>query len=254
MSAGARGPGEFCWIDVRTPRPPEARAFLAALLGWTYAEHADGSHRMRIGGRDIGALRDAEAASPSDGAVAGVRVAMLVEHAAHAAERVVSLGGTAVPPVADDERRLVACADPDGAAFDLWEPVGSRGSEVGGREVGAPGWFAVLATDVPRAAAFYDGVLGWSSETMRMRGTTYTTFSRGDRPVAGMLPIGREMRDARPRWTAYFTVRDVVESARQASVMGARLTVQVRNAEGVGLFCGIESPQGVRLHLLQPAR
>ena len=34
----ARQPGEFCWINLLTPEPEEAKAFFAGVLGWTYGE------------------------------------------------------------------------------------------------------------------------------------------------------------------------------------------------------------------------
>ena len=38
MTTGTRRAGDFCWINMLTPRPAEAREFFGALLGWTYGE------------------------------------------------------------------------------------------------------------------------------------------------------------------------------------------------------------------------
>ncbi len=36
MATGIRDAGDFCWINILTPRPTEAMAFFARVLGWTY--------------------------------------------------------------------------------------------------------------------------------------------------------------------------------------------------------------------------
>ena len=53
-----RKAGEFCWINMLTPRPAEAMEFFAAVLGWTYFEMPGIGHGIQVGGRDIGGLFD----------------------------------------------------------------------------------------------------------------------------------------------------------------------------------------------------
>ena len=60
MTTGTRKSGEFCWINMLTPRPTEARAFFGKLLGWTYGEIPGMGHAVKVGGRDIGGLFDLE--------------------------------------------------------------------------------------------------------------------------------------------------------------------------------------------------
>ena len=38
MATGIRRTGEFCWINMLTPRPAQAMEFFARVLGWTYFE------------------------------------------------------------------------------------------------------------------------------------------------------------------------------------------------------------------------
>lgn len=60
MATSLRKVGEFCWINVLTPRPPEAMEFFARVPGWTYFEMPGMGHGVRAGGRDIGGLFDQE--------------------------------------------------------------------------------------------------------------------------------------------------------------------------------------------------
>ena len=58
MTTGIRPMGDFCWINMLTPQPADARAFFGRLLDWTYVEMPGMGHRVQVGGRDIGGLFD----------------------------------------------------------------------------------------------------------------------------------------------------------------------------------------------------
>ena len=58
MATGFRKAGEFCWINMLTPPPAEAREFFSKLLGWTYVELPGMGHSVQVGGRDVGGLLD----------------------------------------------------------------------------------------------------------------------------------------------------------------------------------------------------
>jgi len=60
MTTGTRKAGDFCWINMLTPNPAQAREFFGKLLGWTYVEMPGMGHRIQVGGRDIGGLFDLE--------------------------------------------------------------------------------------------------------------------------------------------------------------------------------------------------
>jgi catechol 2,3-dioxygenase-like lactoylglutathione lyase family enzyme len=52
MANGLRKAGEFCWTNMLTPRPAEAREFFGRILGWTYFEMPGIGHGVRVGGRN----------------------------------------------------------------------------------------------------------------------------------------------------------------------------------------------------------
>ena len=60
MTTGTRKAGDFCWINMLTPNPAQAREFFGKLLGWTYVEMPGMGHRIQVGSRDIGGLFDLE--------------------------------------------------------------------------------------------------------------------------------------------------------------------------------------------------
>jgi predicted enzyme related to lactoylglutathione lyase len=253
MATGPRRVGDFCWINLLTPKPEQARAFFGALLGWTYNEIPGMGHIVKVGGRDIGSLFDREGPNtPKGPPLIGVMVK--VASADATCERVRSLGGKAQPAFdVMANLRMAVCTDPNGAEFDVWEPKKQLGTDADSRAHGAPSWFETMTTDVDRAAKFYFGVFGWTPEIMPMPGTTYTTFKHGTEYIAGMLQITAQMGEMRPHWSTYFTVKDADETAREAVKLGAFLCVPVQGVAGVGRLCGITSPQGVTFFVMQYA-
>ena len=95
MATGMRKTGEFCWINMLTPEPAEARAFFGKLLGWTYFEMPGMGHRVQVGGRDIGGLFDLDGPNTPQGTPPSIGVMVKVENADAVCEKVTALGGKA---------------------------------------------------------------------------------------------------------------------------------------------------------------
>ena len=255
MKSGTRRDGEFCWINMLTPRPDEARAFFGNLLGWTYSEIPGMGHAVQVGGRDIGGLVDLDGPNTPKGTPPHIGVMVKVEDADAVCEKVSALGGEAKPAFdIMNQGRMAVCTDPNGAQFDVWEPKAMHGTDVDTGLHGAPSWFETLTTDVDRAAQFYSGLFGWAPESTSISGLEYTTFMLGPEFVAGMMKITPEMGVSRPHWGTYFTVDDVDAAAREATDLGANLCVPPRDIPGVGRFCGVTSPQGVPFYVIKYAR
>ena len=73
MATGTRKTGEFCWINMLTPQPEQAREFFGQILGWSYFEMPGLGHGVKVAGRDIGGLFDLEGPNTPPGAEAGDR-------------------------------------------------------------------------------------------------------------------------------------------------------------------------------------
>lgn len=255
MTTGTRKPGDFCWINMLTPQPAEARAFFGKLLGWTYIEMPGMGHVVQAGGRSIGGLFDLDGPNTPKGTPPLIGVMVLVDSADAAGAKVASLGGRAMPAFDIMEQgRMAVCFDPNGANFDVWQAKKSAGTDADSSVHGAPSWFETMTTDVDRAAKFYAALFGWTPETMPMPGGSYTTFKLGDAYVAGMMQIAPQMGAMQPHWGTYFTVNDADETAREAVGLGARICVPPQDVPGVGRFCGITSPQGVTFYAIKYSR
>lgn len=252
MATGTRKTGDFCWINMLTPRPAEACAFFGKLLGWTYGEIPGMGHFVKVGGHDIGGLFDLEGPNTPPGTPPLIGVMVKVDSADAVCEKVAALGGKALPAFdIMDQGRMAVCFDPNGANFDVWEPKKGHGTDVDSTQHGAPSWFETLTTDTSRAAEFYSGLFGWTPEVMPMPGGNYTVFKLGAAPVAGMLAIAPEMGKLPPHWAVYFTAKDIDAAVREAAELGAKLCVPVHDIPGVGRFAGLTSPQGVMFFVIQ---
>jgi uncharacterized protein len=255
MSTRVRRAGEFCWFNMLTPAPTEAREYYSKLLGWTYVELPGMGHIVQVGGRDVGGLWDLAGPNTPPGTPAHIGVMVKVESADATGEKVASLGGKALPAFdVMDKGRMAVCFDPNGAEFDVWEPRASAGTEVDNTLPGAPSWIETMTTDAKRATPFYSGLFGWTSEVMNTTGLEYTIFKLGPEPVAGMLQITPEMGKVPSHWLTYFTVTDVEKSVKEAVELGSKLCMTMKEAPGVGRFCMLTSPQGVSFYLIQYIR
>jgi predicted enzyme related to lactoylglutathione lyase len=255
MTTGTRTIGEFCWINILTPKPPESRAFFAAVLGWTYAELPGVGHIIRVGGRDMGGLFDVVSPRTPDGTPPIVGVMVKVSDADASRDRVVELGGKADPAFdIGDAGRMAVCFDPSGAELDVWQPKSMHGTDADSALPGAPVWFELMTHDLDRAVEFYSRLFGWTARSMPpptpdMR---YTVFELSGKPVAGAMQITPRMGNVRSRWRTYFTVSDIEIAMRRATELGARVDMAVRDVPG-GRIAGLSSPHGVEFCLSERA-
>jgi|SRR6516225_6326760 len=254
MPGGTRKTGEFCWINMLTPQPEEARAFFGQLLGWSYVELPGVGHVVKVAGHEIGGLFDLAGPNVPQRTPPLIGVMVKVESADAMVEKVTSLGGKAKPAFDIMENlRMSVCFDPNGAEFDVWEPKKGHGTDVDSSLPGAPSWFETMTTDVDRATKFYSALFGWTPRAMPMRGSNYSTFKLGSADVAGMIQITPQMGELRPHWVTYFTVKDVAATADDALGLGGKLCMTIKEVPGICRFCGITSPQGVTFRVVEYA-
>jgi predicted enzyme related to lactoylglutathione lyase len=253
MARRIRKPGEFCWINMLTPQPSKARDFFAELFGWTFVEMPQfAGYSIKLAGSDMGAMYDVNGPQTPKGTPPHIGVMVKVQSADATAEKFKSLGGSVKFAMDIGQNlRIACCVDPDGAGIDLWEPKTAHGSDVDGGEHGAINWFELITRDPVRAAKFYGGVFGWTTQAMPSPGIDYTVFNLDGAGVAGMLKMKPEMGSMPQQWATYFTVRDAEQSARDAVKLGGKVCMPMKQVPQVGKIVGIQSPQGVWFYIIQ---
>src|SRR3954451_23350365 len=157
-------PGVPCWVDIAVPDPDTTIAFYRGLFGWEVEDvmppEAPARYFVgRIRGGDVAAI-----GSRPDGASGDPEWQTYVwgTGAEQTAAKVRDAGGSVLAEPFDvgDAGRMAVFADPEGAAFAVWQPGRHRGATVV-NEHGSVNFNILHTADGAAAEAFYGAVFGW---------------------------------------------------------------------------------------------
>jgi predicted enzyme related to lactoylglutathione lyase len=262
-------PGVPCWIDTTQPDPAAAAEFYGALFGWDFADvmppDSPGEyHVARLGGGDVAAVSSQPEGAPP---AAVWNTYVWVEDAAETAARVAAEGGTVLtePFEVGPSGSMAVCADPEGAAFCLWQPGEHRGAAVV-NEHGSLNFNVLNTRDPETAKRFYGAVFGWETIDMGEGGYGWTLPAYGDflearqpgmrdnmaamgapprfeEVVASMTTIAADDRATPAHWGVTFAVDDADEIAGRAAELGGTVVVAPFDAPWVRMTV-ITDPQG----------
>jgi uncharacterized protein len=260
-------PGVPCWIDHSSPDPAGAAAFYGGLFGWelqeTMPEGAPGSYlQARLGGGLVAAV-----GSQMESAPATWNTYIWVENADETAANVREAGGSVLSEPMDifDSGRMAFFADPEGAAFGVWQPNQHRGAAVV-NEPGSLNFNGLHTRDLEGAKAFYGAVFGWEALPMGMwalpaygdhlealnPGTRARTVEMGgptrfEEVVAAVTEIAD---DTPPHWDVTFGIADADAIAGRAAELGGTVLVPPFDAPWIRGTV-IRDPQGATFNANQ---
>jgi predicted enzyme related to lactoylglutathione lyase len=252
-------PGTFCWHDAATTDVPAAKGFYGELFGWSFMDMPMGNGQdysmAQLRGKDVGAVCPQQPDMAAQGVPPHWTAYIAVARVDDTAAKVEGLGGKVLAGPFDvmDVGRMAMVQDPTGAVVALWEPMKHIGASVVG-EPGAVAWNELMTTDPAKAAAFYTGLLGWSTKSSQIPGIEYTEFFVGERAAGGMMKIAPEMGPIPPIWLVYFMVEDCDASAERAQRMGAKVLAPPMDIPSVGRIASLQDPQGAVFALFQLPR
>jgi uncharacterized protein len=261
-------PGVPCWIDTSQPDPDAALAFYSGLFGWEFEnvmpEGSEGEYFMgRIRGGDVAAV-----ASTSEGAperpVWNTYIA--VQSADESAERARAAGGAVLTEPFDvlDSGRMAVLADPEGAAFCVWQAKNHQGARVV-NEHGSLNFNGLSTRDREAAKTFYGAVFGW--QTLELpAGVMWTLPGYGDHleenapglheqmaqmgapegfidVVARLDPIAKTDSDTPAHWSVTFAADDAGAAAAKARELGGKVVSGPLDAPWSRIVV-LEDPQG----------
>ncbi|WP_105969339.1 VOC family protein [Streptomyces geranii] len=216
--------GGPCWVELGTTDLEATQRFYADLFGW----RPETDTREEMGGYTIAHLGDAPVAAfvplgEEKGPVSWY-VTFAVADVDATLAKLRAAGGSVAMESGDvpGMGRFASAADPDGAAFQLWQDKGFAGAGL----LNAPGtlgWVELAARDTEQAQAFYTGVLGWSVTSTPQ----YTHFGVEGAEFGGMLAMSDMYPPGTPsHWLPYFAVEDVDTSADTATRAGATIAME----------------------------
>jgi predicted enzyme related to lactoylglutathione lyase len=255
--------GVPCWVDVSAPDLPAAARFYEGLFGWKVEERSPGYLVGQLGGADVAGIGSLIPDAP-----VAWNTYIRVDSAAETAAKLTAAGGKVLrgayetPGVA----RVVACADPTGAEFGVYEPAGL----IGAQAVNEPGTFnfnELNTADFEGSAVFYGSVFGWETEPLEFEGASFTMWRRpgygdfletidpgvrrrhqetGAPPgftdaVAWMQALSEE--GGTPHWSVTFSVDDADAVAARAERLGATVVAAPYDA-GPSRITVLRDPQG----------
>lgn len=248
-------PGTFCWIELHTTDPQEARRFYTELFGWEAGDIPVGPDDIytiyRLRGQSVAASFALDAQRKEAGVPSNWLSYVSVENVDDAAKSAAELGGTIIAGPFDvmDAGRMVILSDPGGAPLALWQTKSNPG--IGLRdEPGSLGWNDLATPDTGRAGEFYSALFGWEARVSEGE-FPYTVFHRPDGSmVGGMYALTPDM-PMPSCWLPYFVVEAADEAAARARTLGATVVMEGHDIAGVGRIAMLTDPTGAMFYVIQ---
>jgi predicted enzyme related to lactoylglutathione lyase len=224
MKKDTFAPGEPCWIDCGTDLT-KGPQFYADLFGWTIQGLGE-----EAGGYSMAIKGDVEVAGFGPQQNPGTPMWSVYFHtddATKTAELVTSNGGTVLfaPMQVMEAGHLAIFADPQGAAFSVWQPNQHRGFG----EVNEPGtycWAELTTPELDAAKRFYGSVFGLTAKASDDETMAYVELQRDGTSIGGMMqPPETAPADLPPFWGVYFAVEDADATVAKAEALGGATIV-----------------------------
>jgi predicted enzyme related to lactoylglutathione lyase len=246
--------GRPLWYELMTTDSKAAEAFYKAVVGWS-ASPFEGSpqpYTMFFRGKDApvaGVLTTpADVQAPPFWAMY-VGVPKLEDARAH----LLRLGGRECSPVIDIPAvgRMQMMADPQGAAFYIYQPASTEYPPEAAAEVGEASWHELMTTDPPAAMKFYSEVFGWQpGDTVDMGPIgNYYMFNRPHGAIGGMMNKPPEMAHIPNNWQIYFRVPDINAAVERIKANGGQILNGPLEVPGGDWVLNGMDPQGAAFSL-----
>ena len=107
-------------------------------------------------------------------------------------------------------------------------------------------WYDITSNDAAATQAFYCGVMGWTAADAGLKDRSYTIFSQGAMPVAGLAQITPAMdaTGAIERWRGHIGVDNVDAYSARVEAAGGTIQRMPQDIPDVGRFAVIADPHG----------
>lgn len=251
-------PGNFCWVEVGTTDPAQAKRFYSKLFGWELEDLPVGPESiytmLKKRGRQIGGMYELSPDQRAKGIPPHWLSYVSVENADAVAQKAATLGGKVVLDAFDvmEVGRMAVLTDPSGASFAVWQPKTHAGAQL----VDEPGtvcWTELATRDTHGAARFYHGLFDWAEEKKDMGPATYSMLLNGPQPAAGMIEMTEDWAGIPPHWMPYFAVENCDATAAEAAVLGGKVCNPPADIPGIGRFAVLQAPDGALFSVIQLA-
>lgn len=253
--------GTPCWYELMTAEGQldAAGQFYGAVLGWTVADAGmEGFtyHLAKAGEAMVAGVMGPPPDAPDMPPFWMVYFAVDDGDAAVAAIR--AAGGSIFRELNEipGTGRFAICADPQGAAFGILEPIPmDSGPPAGGAwDQSKPGhgnWHELMSTDPAAGLKFYGEIFGWTASTAMDMGEmgTYQIFAHKGTDIGGMMGLG--MMPA-PCWLPYFGVPGITAAVEGVTNNGGSVLHGPVEVPGGAMIAVAKDPQGAVFAVVGP--
>lgn len=109
---------------------------------------------------------------------------------------------------------------------------------------GTPCWIELVTPDRDRAVAFYGALFGWTAGEPSEEFGGYSMFMKGDRPIAGLMPVVEGMTGP-PTWSVSLATPDAAKTAALAGERGGSVVVEPMQIADLGTMVVVTDGSGV---------
>lgn len=245
-------PGKFIWFEHVSDDPAQAKAFYAALLGWSVKEVPMGEQpypMLHNGETPIGGLRGDAGGSASHWACW-----MSVEDVAAKVGAAEGAGGKMLMPPTDFPGfgRGAMLQDPQGAMFGIWRST--SGDDVPDPDrppVGSWCWCELMTDDAAAALVFYEQAFGYEHDEMPMPQGSYFVLKTGGVSRGGLM--ANPQPGVAPNWMPYVEVADADATAAKARSLGGSVLLEPSDIPQVGRIAVLTDAQGAPFGVIRGA-
>lgn len=255
----ARTTGEATWLEYNSTDFAASKDFYTGLFGWTFEDcgEAMGHYVMVRNGDSLvgGAMDVAGMTCPEGGEVPTCwSVYLAVDDLDARVAKVTEHGGRVwVQPMdVEGAGRMSWVADPNGAAFGLWQAGGTDGYDFTGQP-GSPVWFELMTYGFDAAQEFYRAVLDVEFTAMEGgdgedHGIRYSTNGAGDDAQWGMCDATTFMPEDATGWRIYLGVEATDAALAKIEALGGKLLDGPEDSP-FGRICTVADPQGATFQI-----
>lgn len=244
--------GRILWYELMTTDMDAAERFYTAVVGWTTTVMSEPPNPYKMWMRS------------ADAPVAGLMpippgmhfpphwaMYVGVPNLDAAVAQVEKLNGKALSPVIDIPNigRMRTMADPQGAAFSLYEPSSPPHPEAK-PQLRDVSWNELMSTDAAAGLKFYGEMFGWkerSAMDMGPMGMYYVWGREWD--MGGMMNKPTELTQVPPHWGFYFRVEDVHKGVERVKQNGGQVANGPMEVPGGSWIVNCIDPQGAHFSL-----
>jgi uncharacterized protein len=249
--------GRFIWHELVTTDPAAAGAFYSKVVPWKTQDSPMPSYTLwmvgktRVGG--LTGLPDCEAAASTPPHWIVYMATPDVDATVAAAER---LGGKVLKSASDIPNigRFAILADPQGATFAVYTPLGLPPEGSGSPGPGGLGeftWHELATTDYAAALSFYVELFGWEKGPGHDMGTMgiYQLINHHGAQVGGIYNL--EKPSTPPHWLSYVRVANCDKATTAAKAAGGQVLHGPIEVPGGSWISMLKDPQGGAFAVVQ---